>query len=160
MKDAGIAQEPELKSYRDPLHVLRHEHETLLGQLVLLEGLAAQGESLAHVLKTLIRDSGVHFKREGILLQALNGKLGISHNLEPLREEHGALRRQAMCLFRKVHKMEMGREACELLHDEVPLFAKRFRDHIRHEEQVVYVLARSRLSCEEQQHIACRMLVE
>ena len=58
----------------DPILLLRNEHTALFGQLWLLEHIEKTQEHLKEVLQALLRDSEVHFKREALLLLAIEEK--------------------------------------------------------------------------------------
>ena len=62
--DSGLTTE-------DPIVLLKNEHTILLGQIHLLESHDVTTDQASNVLKKLLRDSQVHFKREAIVFEAL-----------------------------------------------------------------------------------------
>lgn len=145
----------------DPIFLLRSEHAALLGQLELLERYLLRKAQGADLLRTLIRDSAVHFRREEILLRALGPKLGAGPpSIEDLALEHRDLRRQAVTLWRHGHRAKGGSSSRRHadLRSRLRLFTKEFREHIQHEETVLYVLARTRLRMRQLRRIACEVL--
>ena len=60
----------------NPIALLRNEHTALLGQLHLLEQGEETGQKIPTLLRTIIRDSTVHFKRETLLFKALMSTIG------------------------------------------------------------------------------------
>ncbi len=160
MKAARGPKSDFLAGIEDPLHILRNEHASLLGQLGLLERRPRAGARTGALLRTLIRDSAVHFRRESILLGALGSKLGTAgRSFQVLRAEHRLLQRHAAaCLKVNARRPRTGqvRDAGHriLIHE----LTEKFRTHIQHEETVVYVLARTRLNVRDRKRIAARML--
>ena len=145
----------------DPVLILTSEHATLLGQLQVLEQRPLPVHQSRSILRTLIRDSALHFRREELLYRALSPKVGPGKSsLEPLTVEHRELKRKARQLLNAtaagVAKSKSRRNGrVRILCREL---TKEFRAHIRHEETVVYVLARSRLGVDERKRLASRML--
>jgi hemerythrin-like domain-containing protein len=147
----------------DPIVLLKNEHTNLLGQIHLLESYDLSPEKASHVLKTLLRDSQVHFKREAIVLEALGPKLGAGgESLDALKNEHSEIRQTATTLLKQITRLENQSELWGEAHLRPLLrrFTKQFRSHIQHEEKVVYVLVRTRLSSEQQRRVAQQMLAE
>ena len=147
----------------DPIVLLKNEHTNLLGQIHLLESYDVSPDQASHVLKTLLRDSHVHFKREAIVLEALGHKLGAGgDSLEALKNEHSELRQTAATLLKQItpleHQSELWGEAH--LRPLLRRFTKQFRSHIQHEEKVVYVLVGTRLSLEQRRSVVQKMLAE
>lgn len=145
----------------DPIFLLRSEHAALLGQLELLERYLLRKAQGADLLRTLIRDSAVHFRREEILLRALGPKLGEgSQSMKGLMVEHRDLRRRAAELlkhcYRPKGRSEPRRNAG--FRSRLRVFRKQFQEHIQHEETVLYVLARTRLRVRQRRRIACDIL--
>ncbi len=133
----------------------------LLGQLRLLElGQTVNGGS-SSVLRALIRDCVVHFRREAILLRSLAPKLGNRRqSLESLSIEHRSLKQQAAQLLKQGGRprSESDRVANARVGSLVLEFTQRFRAHIQHEERVIHVLARTRLATQQRRRIAAQML--
>ncbi|MDX1411037.1 MAG: hemerythrin domain-containing protein [Nitrospirales bacterium] len=150
-------------SIDDPIVLLKNEHTNLLGQIHLLESHGVTPEKAGNVLKTLLRDSQVHFKREAIVLEALGPMLGAGgESLEALKKEHRQLKKTATTLLKHITRLEHQSKLWGEAHLRPLLqgFTKQFRSHIQHEEKVVYVLVRTRLTLEQQGRIAHQMLTE
>jgi len=145
----------------DPVQLLKNEHLPLLGQLHLLEKSSREaGKETIVVLKTLLRDSTVHFRREALLFRVLGLKLGKGGgSLHPLVAEHCSLKRSAGNLIRAMSLQEGSAPGQQQIGSQVNNFAKQFRSHIDHEETVIFVLARTRLPFEQQKKIAQEMLM-
>jgi|GEM_PF-6510655 len=144
----------------NPVQLLKNEHLALWGQLYLLgESSREAGKETTAVLKTLLRDSTVHFRREALLFRALGSELGKGGgSLHPLVAEHCSLKRSAGNLIRAIILQEGGVSSKQRIGAQVNDFVKQFRSHIDHEETVVFVLAGTRLSFEQQKKIAREML--
>jgi len=145
----------------DPVLLLKNEHLALLGQLHLLEKSSREaGKETTVVLKTLLRDSAVHFRRETLLFRALGSKLGKGGgSLHPLMTEHCALKRLAGNLIKTIAFQKRSVPGQQQIGSQVNDFTKQFRSHIDHEETIVFVLAGTRLPFEQQKKIAQEMLM-
>lgn len=133
----------------------------LLGQLHLLERDPPMYAGSSKVLRALVRDCAVHFRREAILLRSLAPKLGNGRqSLESLSVEHRSLKQQAARLLKQGGgpRSESDRGPNARGGSLVLEFTKRFKAHIQHEEKVIYVLARTRLNVEQRKRIATKML--
>jgi len=147
----------------DPIVLLKNEHTTLLGQIHLLESHDVTTDQASNVLKKLLRDSQVHFKREAIVFEALGPKLGTGgESLQALKNEHSELRQTASALLKQIIRLENQSELWGEAHlrPQLRRLTKQFRSHIQHEEKVVYVLVRTRLSPDQQRRVAQQMLAE
>lgn len=150
-------------STEDPVVLLKNEHTRLLGQIQLLESHDVTIDQASTVLKTILRDSQVHFKREAIVFEALGPKLGTGgESLQALKNEHIELGQTASALLRAITQLNNRSELWEEAHlrPQLRRLTKQFRAHIQHEEKVVYVLVRTRLSSEHQRRVAKKMLAE
>lgn len=145
----------------DPVCLLKSEHVVLLGQLRLLERAEETGEETVAVLRTLIRDSAVHFRREVLLFRALGPKLGSGgRSLCPLTDEHRALRRNAERLLKDITLPRKNADTKGGARRRLRQFTRQFRAHIQHEEKVVYLLAQTRLTEQHRSKVAKQMLVK
>ena len=147
----------------DPILLLKNEHTVLLGQLRLLERGDLTRNGTRSLLKTLLRGCKVHFKREDILFGVLGPKLGAGgESLDALADEHRELRRKAGELLKQIARPEgsSGSRRMAYLRPLLREFTKQFRTHIQHEEKVVFVLVRTRLTLEQQRRVAMKMLAE
>ncbi len=143
----------------DPIFLLRNEQTSLLGQLWLLEHAENTHETMTEILQALLRDSEVHFKREALLLQALDEKLELGgRSFHRLTREHATLRKMANQLLASRVLFSKDSEGWECLGQQVEKFARQFRGHIHHVERVVYLLARTRLSKQHQKQLAKQIL--
>ena len=145
----------------DPVALLKNEHKALLGQLGILERAEGDRGEMALVLKTLIRDCTVHFRRETLLFNELDTKLSPGgRSLHPLMKEHRDLKKHASNLLKDMS--QMGQEAQSLKRMQAHLceFATKFRSHIEHEEKIVFILAGTRLTKKDRQDIVKKMLVK
>jgi len=143
----------------DPIFLLRNEQVTLWGQLLLLEQNGKTQETVVEILQALMRDSEVHFKRESLLLQALAEKLELGGQpFHSLIEEHATLLKMARQLL--ATRMLFRRDSAEgeCFDQQLGKFAKQFRGHIHHVEQVIFLLARTRLSRPLQKQLAKQIL--
>ena len=137
----------------DPVAFLKNEHKALLGQLGILERLEGKQEEIGNVLRTLIRDCTVHFRREALLINLLDRKLNAGgRSLHPLIKEHRELRRKAGELLKLIARPEgnSGSRGNAYLRPLLRELTKQFRTHMQHEEKVVFVLVRTRLTLEQQ----------
>ena len=145
----------------DPVALLKNEHRAILGQLGILEQLEGDPEEIAIVLKALIRDCTVHFKREALLFNQLNPKLSTGgRSLHPLIKEHRELKKHALTLFKELTKTPGGTLPLTTMRHDLHELADKFRTHIQHEEKVVFLLAWTRLTDRERQTIAKEMLLK
>jgi hemerythrin-like domain-containing protein len=147
----------------DPIVLLKNEHTNLLGQIHLLESHDVTTDKASNVLKKILRDSQVHFKREAIVFEALGPKLGTGgESLQALNNEHSELRQTASALLKQITRLENQSELWGEAHlrPQLRRLTKQFRSHIQHEEKVVYVLVRTRLSPDQQRRVAQQMLAE
>ena len=147
----------------DPIVLLKNEHTNLLGQIQLLESHDVTTDRASIVLKTLLRDSQVHFKREAIVFEALGPKLGTGgESLQALKNEHSELRQTASDLLKQITRLDNQSELWgeDHLRSQLRRLTKQFRAHIQHEEKVVYVLVHTRLSPDQQRRVAQQMLAE
>ena len=143
----------------DPVFLLRNEHSMLLGKLRLLERGEKDPGAVKGLLQTIIRDSEVHFRREALLLRALDEKLEFGgRSFHPLLVEHETLLNMARQLHNTGVRFSKNSEEWECLGQQFGEFARQFRDHIHHVEKVVYLLARTRLSRHHQKELAKQIL--
>lgn len=143
----------------DPTILLSHEHEALRGQLELLED-PSEKELLA-VLQTLQRDSTVHFKRENVLFEMLSSEFGQGgQQLKSLMIEHEGFKQETKDFIEMLTPVN-GFSSYSLgagLKKKLQCFADQFRAHIRHEETVVFLLAKSRLTPTQLRSISQKIL--
>lgn len=147
----------------DPIIFLRNEHTSLLGQLVLLEKDDLGPDEARNVLKTLLRDSRVHFNREAILFGELGPKLGAGGEaINILAEEHRELRQTATTILKQMGRLrnQAGSWREANFRSQLQNLTRQFRAHIQHEEKVVYLLVQTRLTPEQQRKVAQHMLAE
>lgn len=147
----------------DPIVLLKNEHTNLLGQIHLLESPDLTIGKASNVLKKILRDSQVHFKREALVFEALGSKLGTGgESLQALKNEHSELRQTASALLKRITRLENQSELWGDVHlrPQLRRLTKQFRSHIQHEEKVVFVLVRTRLSPDQQRIVAQQMLAE
>ena len=146
----------------DPTVLLRNEHAALLGRLDLLEqSKKVKGEELIDLLRTLERDSSVHFQRENLLIEELISKLGSGgHQLKSLTTEHESFCQEIKNLLEMLTPLNdyppyrVGPGIKKKLQE----FTEQFKAHIRHEELVVFLLAKSRLTPTQLRTISHKML--
>ena len=145
----------------DPVALLKNEHKALQGQLGILERSEGKREEIVNVLRTLIRDCTVHFGREALLINVLNTKLNAGgRSLHPLIKEHRELKKHAATLLKELTQPKgVSRPPMSMRHN-LREFTKQFRTHMQHEEKVVFVLVRTRLTQEQQRRVAMKMLAE
>ena len=143
----------------DPVFLLRNDHSMLLGKLRLLEqGDKAPG-AVKGLLETMIRDSEIHFKREAFLLRALAEKFEFGgRSFHRLIIEHEILLNMARQLLSAGVGFGGNSENEECSGQRFGEFAKQFRNQIHHVEKVVYLLARTRLSEQDQKQLAQQIL--
>jgi len=145
----------------DPVALLKNEHEALLGQLGILERAEGDREEIALILKTLIRDCTVHFRREALLFDELDTKLSPGgRSLHPLVQEHRELKKHASSLLKEMTQKEKGPQSLKGMRSHLHEFATQFRSHIQHEEKVVFLLAKTRLTEKVRKDITKKMLVK
>jgi hemerythrin-like domain-containing protein len=145
----------------DPVALLKNEHKALLGQLGILERAEGDREEIALILKTLIRDCTVHFRREALLFDELDTKLSPGgRSLHPLIKEHRDLKRHATNLLKEVTRREESSQFLKSMRLQLCELATQFRAHIQHEEKVVFLLARTRLTEKVRLNITKKMLVK
>ena len=141
--------------------LLKNEHKALLGQLEILEQLEGEPEEIVIVLKTLIRDCTVHFRREMLLLTLINTKLSTGGRfLHPLIKEHRELKKHATTLLKKLTKTQGVTLPLKTRRHDLHELANQFRAHIQHEEKVVFLLAGTRLTDGERRTVTKKMLVK
>ena len=105
----------------------------------------------------------MHFNREAIVFEALGPKLGTGgESLQALKNEHSELRQTATALLKQTTQLKnqttlWGETRLRPL---LRRLTKQFRSHIQHEEKVIYLLVRTRLSPEHQRRVANKMLAE
>jgi hemerythrin-like domain-containing protein len=145
----------------DHVALLKNEHKALLGQLEILERSEGEPEEIASVLKTLVRDCTVHFRREALLFNLLNTKLGTGgRSLHPLIKEHRELKKHATTLLKEISKTQGVILPLKTMRHDLHELANQFRAHIQHEEKVVFLLARTRLTDRDRRTVAKKMLVK
>ena len=143
----------------DPVCLLRNEHSLLLGKLRLLEQGEKDPGAVKGLMRTIIRDSEVHFKREALLLRALAEKLESGgRSFHHLTDEHEDLERQAHYLLQNLETYSKRGARTGAVGCLIREYATLFREHIHHEETVVYILVRTRLTIQQQQHLAREIL--
>ena len=143
----------------DPTILLSHEHEALRGQLDLLE--VTKGNDLIAVLQTLERDCSVHFKREQVLFDTLVSKLGPGgHPLNGLMTEHDQISQETKHFLEMVRPIEgyLPFRFGAGLEGKIREFSGQFKAHMRHEEMVVFLLAKSRLTSTQLRTISKKIL--
>ena len=139
----------------DPIFLLRNEQTSLLGQLWLLEHTENANETITEILQALMRDSEVHFKRETLLLQALDEKLELGgRSFHRLIIEHAILLKMGRQFLGTRVLISGDSQGWECLAQQLGEFVRQFRGHINHVEKVVYLLARTRLSRQHQKQLA------
>lgn len=150
-----------LMSAEDPVALLTNAHTALLGQLRLLEQQKATEEEMAALLKALLRDSTLYFRREALLFKALSPKLNNQNQaLQSLEEEQHALKREARDILQvliDINGHQIGGWS-KVIGPRLLGLTKQFRGHIRHVENVVGVLTKSRLTIDQQRNVALEML--
>lgn len=144
----------------DPVAFLKNEHKALLGQLGILEQLEGDREEAAIVLKTLIRDCTVHFRREALLFNLLNTKLDTGgRSLHPLTKEHRELKKHATTLLKEFTRTKGVTKPLKSMRHHLHELANHFRAHMQHEERVVFILAKTRLTKKARVTVLRKMLV-
>ena len=142
-----------------PVALLKNDHKALLGQLGILERFEREQEEIATVLKTILRDCSVHFKREAILFHALDKKLNTGgRSLHPLIREHRDLKKQVTSLLKQLTQSTGVSKLPATIRQDLREFATGFRTHIQHEERVVFLLAETRLTKKTQLLVFRKML--
>ncbi len=145
----------------DPTILLSREHDALLGQLDLLDDPQGASEAFVDLFRVLLRDSTVHFRREDVLLNMLNSRMGPGGNqLKSLMTEHVSFAQETGSLMELMTPLE-GYSPFRLgpgLMKKLREFTTQFRAHIRHEETVVYLLAKTRLTPVELRLIGQKIL--
>lgn len=145
----------------DPIVLLKNEHATLLGQLSLLDRGGRSPKHMATLLKTLIRDMTVHFNRESVLVKELTNQLKQGgRSLHTLLDEQHELGGQADKLLASLEAVKAKTVLATRLRQQVGEFTTRVRAHITHVEQVVFLLATTRLTEQQQRQAAVRMLTQ
>ena len=144
----------------DPLALLKNDHKALLGQLGILERFERKQEEIATLLKTILRDCTVHFKREAILFNALDEKLNTGgRSLHPLIQEHRELKKHITRLIKQLTPSNGVSKLPMTIRQDLRKLTNDFRAHIQHEEKVVFLLAETRLSNKSQLSVFRKMLV-
>ena len=155
MSASKSGEQEQVCGVNDPIFLLRNEHTSLLGQLWLLEHTEKTNETIAEILQALMRDSEVHFKREALLLQALDEKLELGgRSFHRLVREHATLLKMARQFLGTRVLITGDSEGGECLAQQLGEFVRQFLGHINHVEKVVYLLARTRLSRQHQKQLA------
>ena len=145
----------------DPVALLKNEHKALLGQLGILERLEGKREEIGNVLRTLMRDCTVHFRREALLINVLETKLNAGgRSLHPLIKEHRQLKKHAVTLLKELTPPKGVSQPLTSMRHNLCEFTKQFRTHMQHEEKVVFVLVRTRLTPKQQRRVTMKMLAE
>ena len=144
----------------DPVALLKNDHKALLGQLGILERFERKQEEIATVLKTILRDCTVHFKREAILFNALDQKLNTGgRSLHPLIQEHRELKKHVTSLIKQLTQSNGVSKLPTTIRQDLRELTHYFRAHIHHEEKVVFLLAETRLNKKSQLSVFRKMLV-
>ena len=144
----------------DPVALLKNDHKALLGQLGILERFERKQEEIATVLKTILRDCTVHFKREAILFNALDAKLSTGgRSLHPLIQEHRELKKHVTSLLKQLTQSNGVSKLPTTIRQDLRELTHDFRAHIHHEEKVVFLLAETRLTKKSQLSVFRKMLV-
>jgi len=143
----------------NPIFLLRNEQTSLLGQLWLLEHTENTHETITEILQALMRDSEVHFKREALLLQALEEKIEFGgRSFHRLIREHATLLKMARQLLSACVLFSGDSDGWECVGQQLKEFTEQFRGHIHHVERVIFLLARTRLSRHHQKQLAKQIL--
>ena len=144
----------------DPVALLKNDHKALLGQLGILERGDREQKEIVTILKTLLRDCTVHFKREAILFNALDAKLSTGgRSLHPLIQEHRELKKHATSLIKQLTQPNGASKLPTMIRQDLRELTHDFRAHIQHEEKVVFLLAETRLTKKSQLSVFRKMLV-
>ena len=145
----------------DPTVFLKNEHAALLRQLDFIEYSTREGEEIFSLLRVLERDSIVHFRREDLLLDVLSSKLRHGGSqMKSLVREHESFIKETKNLIEMIAPLN----GCPPLltgpglKKKLGEFIEKFRAHIRHEESVVYLLAKTRLTAEQLCTVSQKML--
>lgn len=143
----------------DPVFLLRNENSLLLGKLRLLEQGEKNPEAVKGLLETIIRDSEVHFKREAILLRALDEKLEFGgRSFHRLIIEHETLLNMARQILHACFCIRGNSDGQKGLRHQFEEFTGQCRRHIHHVEKVVYLLAHTRLSKQHRNQLVKQIL--
>ena len=107
-----------------------------------------------------MRDCSVHFRREAILFNELDTKLGIGgRSLHPLIKEHRELKNLAANLIKDLTHTNGVSQVPTSMRRNLRELTRGFRAHIQHEEKVVFLLAETRLTKKAQLRVLRKMLV-
>lgn len=143
----------------DPIEQLMNEHRVIERTLEPFERLgrevsAGRGspERLAQFVEFYreFADACHHGKEEGILFEAM-AEAGFSRDRGPLAvmfAEHGAMRQCIYDLHRLQERTSWTRDDREHIAEAIALYVELLSEHIRKEDQVLYPMARERLSDE------------
>jgi hemerythrin-like domain-containing protein len=165
----------------DPVALLKREHEMISEQLSMIEttlgshDMAARGARKGRVRPELDRDTlrdllqfftgriGVHFKREAVLLNALRRLPGHREEenswFDTVLIEHGAMLADASAIAKQLNGRTVRSERPEETDPfGMRAFIRQYRNHLSHEERVLFVLADMRMTEEQKQRVSRRML--
>lgn len=167
----------------DPVALLKREHEMILDQLAMIEtamspcsagnGVAkgADRSTVRELLQFFTSRVGVHFRREEMLIAALQRILGRKQEkqeqFQSFLDEHRVLKAAATAVMRTLRSKraddrdsEVAENRGELrtLNSELRTLIRRYRGHISCEERILFVLAEMRLNVEQKRQISRRML--
>jgi hemerythrin-like domain-containing protein len=167
----------------DPVALLKREHEMILDQLAMIEtamspcsagnGVAkgADRSTVRELLQFFTSRVGVHFRREEMLIAALQRILGrkqeTQEQFQSFLDEHRVLKAAATAVMRTLRRkraddrdseVAKNRGGLRTLNSELRTLIRRYRGHISCEERILFVLAEMRLNVEQKRQISRRML--
>ncbi|MBM4121233.1 MAG: hemerythrin domain-containing protein [Nitrospira sp.] len=162
----------------DPILLLKREHEMILDRLRMIETAIApraggpllrgmqrvrrattepDRPTLRELLRFFTESTEVHFKREAVLITALNRALGRTqkdrNRFENLLCEHRTLKTDAAGIAKTLGKSTADADPLR-----IRSFIELFRAHLSCEERILFVLAGTRLTAEQRLRMSRRML--
>lgn len=153
----------------DPILLLQREHEMILDHLRMIETTImprpvrsrTAGEPDLGTLRELFHffteRVGVHFKREAVLVTALNGAFGRRQKdrdrFKNLLCEHRTLKVDAAGIAKTLGRTTGNPDLLR-----IQSFIERFRAHLSCEKRILFVLAGRRLTAEQRLKVSRRML--